>query len=127
MGGSAFPDFAPAASALRGRGDRIGSYFSRTALIRTLKLKTTRFWSVHDYDYVSKDDEPPEDEDLTCPMILLITQEKQMLREPWREAVIVKLLGKGVGYMQLKKRLKTKWALRGDFSLIDIGHDYYVT
>ncbi|KAJ8421286.1 hypothetical protein Cgig2_029432 [Carnegiea gigantea] len=24
-------------------------------------------------------------------------------------------------------RLKTKWALKGDFSLIDIGHDYYVT
>ena len=28
--------------------------------------------------------------------------------------------------MQLKKRLRSKWALRGDFSLIDIGYDYYV-
>ena len=28
--------------------------------------------------------------------------------------------------MQLKKRLKTKWALKGDFSLIDIVSDYYV-
>ena len=29
--------------------------------------------------------------------------------------------------MQFKKCLKTKWSLSGDFSLIDIGYDYYVT
>ena len=29
--------------------------------------------------------------------------------------------------MQLKKRLKTKWALKGEFSLIDIGYDSYIT
>lgn len=50
-----------------------------------------------------------------------------MLREPWWNVLIVKLLDKGVGYMQLKKRLETKWSLRGDFSLIDIGFDYYLT
>jgi len=27
----------------------------------------------------------------------------------------------------LKKRLKSKWALKGNFSLIDIGCDYYIT
>lgn len=46
-----------------------------------------------------------------------------MLREPWNDAIIVKLFHKGVGYIQLKKRLR---ALKGDFSLIDIGFDYYV-
>jgi len=50
-----------------------------------------------------------------------------MLREPQRNALIVKLFDKRVGYMQLKKRLKTKWSLRGDFSLVDIGFHYYVT
>lgn len=49
-----------------------------------------------------------------------------MLREPWKDALIVKLFDKGVGYMQLKKCLKTKWALKGDFSLIDVDFDYYV-
>jgi len=29
--------------------------------------------------------------------------------------------------MQVKKRLRTKWALKGDFSLIDIGADYYAS
>jgi len=33
----------------------------------------------------------------------------------------------GIGYLQLKRRLKSKWALKGDFSLIEIGCDYYVT
>ena len=37
------------------------------------------------------------------------------------------MFDKGVGYMQLKKRLKSKWNLKGDFSLIDIGCDYFVT
>jgi len=46
-----------------------------------------------------------------------------MLRENWKDALIAKLFDKGVGYMQLKKRSKTKWTLKGDFSLIDIGFD----
>lgn len=39
----------------------------------------------------------------------------------------MKLFDKGVNYMELKKRLKIKWALQGHFSIIDIGFDYYVT
>ena len=49
-----------------------------------------------------------------------------MLREPWKDTLIVKLFGKCVAYVQLKKCLKTKWALQVEFSLIDIGFDYYV-
>jgi len=37
------------------------------------------------------------------------------------------MFDKGIRYLKLKRRLKTKWALKGDFSLIDIGCDYYVT
>ena len=68
-------------------------------------------WCPWDYVDVSKDDELPENEDLMCPTILLTAQKKRMLREPWRDALIVKLFDKGVGYMQLKERLKTKWSL----------------
>ena len=41
--------------------------------------------------------------------------------------MIIKLFDKGIGFMQLKRGLRKKWALKGDFSLIDIGFDYYVT
>ena len=37
------------------------------------------------------------------------------------------MFDKGIDFLLLKRHLKIKWALKGDFSLIDIGHDYYVT
>jgi len=78
-------------------------------------------------DDTSEDDEPQGEDDPSCPTILLTAAEKRALREPWRHALIIRMFDKGIGYLQLKRRLKAKWALRGDFSLIDIGHDYYVT
>jgi len=36
-------------------------------------------------------------------------------------------LTKGLDTCNSKKSLKTKWALKGDFSLIHIGFDYYMT
>jgi len=46
------------------------------------------------------------------------------LQWPWKNALIVKLFEKGVGYLQLHKSLATKWNLREDFALIDVGYDY---
>jgi len=84
-------------------------------------------WADAGYEDLTEDDEPSENEDPTCPTILLTATEKHMLSDPWRNALIIRMLDKGIGYLQLKRRLKTKWALKGDFSLIDIGCQYYVT
>jgi len=84
-------------------------------------------WMDNVNDDASEDDEPVEDDDPLCPTILLTAAEKRTLREPWRNALIIRMFDKGIGYLQLKRRLKTRWALRRDFSLIDIGCDYYVT
>ena len=92
-----------------------------------MEMRENPMQDLREYDDVSEDDEPSIEEGPTCPMILLTAQEKRMLKEPWKDALIVKLFDKGVGYMQLKKHLKTKWALKGDFSIIGIGFDYYVT
>ena len=73
-----------------------------------------------DYGDLTEDDEPSENEDPTCPTILLLAAEKRMLRDPWCNALIIGMFDKG-------RRLKTKRALKGDFSLIDIGCEYYVT
>jgi len=75
----------------------------------------------------SDDDEPTGDDDPLCPTICLTAAEKRLLRQPWRKALIIRMFDKGIGYLQLKRRLKAKWGLRGDFSLIDIGCEYYVT
>ena len=70
---------------------------------------------------------PNAKDDPSCPTIRLTKEQKQRLRRPWRNALIIKMFDKGIGFMQLQKRLKSKWGLKGDFSLIDIGCDYFVT
>lgn len=84
-------------------------------------------WEAEQEGDYSEDDELPEIEGPTCPTILLTAAEKRMLRDPWRNALIIRMFDKGIGFIQLKRHLKTKWALKGDFSLIDIGNEYYVT
>ena len=88
---------------------------------------TNPMWEDTNGDVESGDDEPVMDDDPLCPTICLSSEDKKLLRSPWRNALILTTLDKGIGYMQLKRQLRLKWALKGDFSLIDIGCDYYVT
>jgi len=93
----------------------------------TFDTRDNPIWVDTPYENTSDDDVLLEEDDPLCPTILLSAEEKKALREPWRNALIIRMFDKGIGYLQLKRRLKVKWALRGDFSLIDIGCDYYVT
>ena len=93
----------------------------------TFETRDNPMWIDDNQGIESEDDEPVENDDPLCPTITLTANEKKMLREPWKNALIIRMFDKGIGYLQLKRRLKAKWALRGDFSLIDIGYDYYVT
>ncbi|KAJ8427976.1 hypothetical protein Cgig2_017463 [Carnegiea gigantea] len=77
-------------------------------------------------EVISDDDEPIAEDDPTCPTTILTKEEKRQLRKPWRHAIIIRMFDKAMGYLQLKRRLQTKWALKGDFSLIEIDYDYYV-
>ena len=88
---------------------------------------TNPMWEDTDDDVDSGDDEPTLEDDPLCPTICLTSKEKKHLRSPWRNALILTTLDKGIGYMQLKQQLKLKWALKRDFSLIAIACDYYVT
>ncbi|KAK4272987.1 hypothetical protein QN277_021464 [Acacia crassicarpa] len=51
---------------------------------------------------------------------------KERLYRAWSMAVIVKLLGRNIGFIALEKRLQAMWAKRGTFTLINIGHGYFV-
>ena len=64
-----------------------------------IEMGENPMWDFREYDDVLEDDELPAEDDPTCPTILLTAQEKRMLREHWRDALIVKLFDKGVGYM----------------------------
>jgi hypothetical protein len=50
----------------------------------------------------------------------------QDLCNPWKEALVVKLLGKNVGYNMMKDRLKTLWRLAGGFEIMDVDNGFYM-
>ncbi|GKV05791.1 hypothetical protein SLEP1_g17758 [Rubroshorea leprosula] len=45
---------------------------------------------------------------------------------PWRNAVIIKLLGKIVDFHLLHARLLRLWRIEGEFMMIDVGLGYYI-
>lgn len=45
---------------------------------------------------------------------------------PWKDALVVKLLGKRLGYNVLKDRLMRLWKLSSGFDMMDIGNDFYM-
>ncbi|XP_021766231.1 uncharacterized protein LOC110730716 [Chenopodium quinoa] len=67
-----------------------------------------------------------DSDDESCPNILLTKEEKQRLRKPWQNALIIKLFEKKLSYEVLMKRLTIKWSLKGELSLTDLGLAYYI-
>ena len=60
------------------------------------------------------------------PKVIFTKSEKIQLRRPWRKALIVKLLGKTLGYQALQSRVKQMWQLEGRFRIVDLGQDYFL-
>lgn len=75
-------------------------------------------------DLASDDDEPEEVEDKDCPVIQLIRAEKIRVRRPWRQTLIIKVMGRTVGYTYLLRRIKALWHPSFHMELIAIegGH-----
>jgi hypothetical protein len=73
---------------------------------------------------ISEDEEDEDEED--CPVIKLSAEEKKRIRSPWRQTLIVKVMGRRVGYMYLIKRLKTLWKIQTDLELVDLGNDFFL-
>ncbi|XP_057432779.1 uncharacterized protein LOC130725578 [Lotus japonicus] len=45
---------------------------------------------------------------------------------PWKEALVVCLLGKKLGYRVMKAKLASTWRLSGDFELLDVGNGFFM-
>ncbi|CAL5378273.1 unnamed protein product [Camellia sinensis] len=60
------------------------------------------------------------------PRIALPKKLLQEIRQPWTNALIVRLLGKSVGYKMLCTRVKTLWRLQDEFNVIDLGNNYFL-
>ncbi|KAI9074548.1 hypothetical protein K1719_043492 [Acacia pycnantha] len=84
--------------------------------------------SEHDPDM--EDNEPvcviTEDENRNFPEFSFSEKMTKRLHKSWRWAVIVKLLGRDIGYKSLLSILQTLWAKRGVISVINVGNGFFV-
>ncbi|PNX86740.1 zinc ion binding nucleic acid binding protein [Trifolium pratense] len=55
-----------------------------------------------------------------CPDFIFSKLEEKRLYRPWRRGVIVKLLGRRIGYKALENRLKQMWVRKGVINIIDL-------
>ncbi|OMO65780.1 reverse transcriptase [Corchorus capsularis] len=60
------------------------------------------------------------------PQLKVSKEEHESLCQPWKQTLIVKVLGKSVGYNFLLNRLRQIWNLQQDFSLMDLDNDYFL-
>ncbi|XP_031097086.1 uncharacterized protein LOC116001342 [Ipomoea triloba] len=74
------------------------------------------------------DDEEMGDERAypNCPIIRVSKEKKERLRRPWRRTLIIKLLGRKVGYSFLMNRLQRMWKPEASFDLIALDQDFFL-
>jgi hypothetical protein len=45
---------------------------------------------------------------------------------PWKDTLVIKLLGKNLGFVTLRERLQSLWKLSSPFEIIDVGHGFFM-
>ncbi|KAJ4848185.1 hypothetical protein Tsubulata_002980 [Turnera subulata] len=80
-----------------------------------------------------EDEEPTvEDGDIVIrggdggPIMELSEAFKSWLRKPWENAVVVKLIGKSIGFRVLKSKIQTLWKPKSPFRRIDLENGFYI-
>jgi hypothetical protein len=102
-----------------------GTFSYKESLIGSAFRGQSNFSIPEQEDFASDDDEEDEEEE-DCPVIRLFMEEKKRIREPWRQTLIIKVLGRRVSYTFLLKRLQTIWKIQGDLNLVDLGNDFFL-
>ncbi|XP_019240946.1 PREDICTED: uncharacterized protein LOC109220933 [Nicotiana attenuata] len=59
-------------------------------------------------------------------VIALSEEDRQRIYEPWKYAIIVKLVGKRMMHHYLQKKIQDLWRPTEDLQMIDLGEDYYI-
>lgn len=87
---------------------------------------------MHEVDLVleemdwSDEDCEDDEEDPECPIVILTKEEYRQMCKPWRKALIVKVLGRNLGFNIIKTRIYQMWKPKGQMIITDVGNNYYV-
>ncbi|CAL5432954.1 unnamed protein product [Camellia sinensis] len=66
------------------------------------------------------------DASFAWPNLWVSQEELAQLRAPWCRALIVKVLGRTIGYSFLIQQMKQLWRLQQFFEAVDVGDGYYM-
>lgn len=58
--------------------------------------------------------------------IILTQEDKKYIYTPWNYSIIIKVFGKKINHMYLKRRLSLMWRLTEEIILIDLSYDYFI-
>ena len=65
-------------------------------------------------------------DDILCPTVRLTSEERRSLCKPWRQSLIINLLGKKVGYRFLRAKLMQLWRPKGGMEFIDMANNHFL-
>ncbi|XP_057426505.1 uncharacterized protein LOC130719928 [Lotus japonicus] len=60
------------------------------------------------------------------PVVPISLEEYEQWCRPWKFTLVVKLLGKRIGFKWMNQRLHRLWAKEGDVKVIDLADDYFL-
>ncbi|XP_038715029.1 uncharacterized protein LOC120008721 [Tripterygium wilfordii] len=60
------------------------------------------------------------------PSIAFSQKVHEQLIKPWKNTVVVKLLGRSIGYKTLCTRLESLWSMMSEYTVIDLENDYFL-
>ncbi|KAL7218869.1 hypothetical protein ACSBR2_012023 [Camellia fascicularis] len=71
-------------------------------------------------------DEAMDDVNRGIPRVKISQALLKKIREPWKKCLIVRLLGKKIGYKLFMAKMTRLWGLQADFEALDIGHGFFI-
>lgn len=80
----------------------------------------------YEENFASDDYEKDGKEDPDCPAIYLTKKEKAAWRKSGRQSLIIKVMGRGVGFMYLLNRIKSLWKPKTEIEMIALENDYFL-
>lgn len=66
------------------------------------------------------------EEDESFPMFSIDPITKAAICKPWEDCLVVKLLGKSIGYGALCENLKVMWKMSRGYEVRDVHHGYFL-
>lgn len=100
--------------------------FRETLVSDILNTQHTPEHSFGEYYGDSYKDNEEEEDDNGCSVILFSKGHFLCICEPWKDALIIKLLGCNLGHSVIAQQLKYQWKPKGMITMSDVGNYFYV-